>query len=322
MRYDLEKAQEELIIYKTESDFTQSTKIGGDSPEPKTLHHIEVQTEGSFISPPPQHASSPQKSIQIDKGLPHRLSQATVGSPTVNIIKNLILSPAEIGNSFPTSAFKSKDSLKNNVFSREFSILGSKSSFHEPKRTTPGSPTPLKAFLNDHMEKLKRCREAACAVDLNKQYCITGGKGSQKASLTNSNNHSITNLRKSDSNTAKTLYQELIETKSRPSKSRSLKRTSPRIDGSVPKSKVTPTSCLKHDEFSKQFFGKNTKNYRSSVELPGETFTTKLGSIIQERDIFKRRTVAYPEKEVFAYGKEIFENFKMRLNKKPSFVKG
>jgi hypothetical protein len=176
-----------------------------------------------------------------------------------------------------------------------------------------GSPTPLKAFLNDHLDRLKKCREAACMVDLTKKYCLTGGKTSKQSSLANSNNQSSNNLRQSDGNPSRSWLQEFMNTKNPLADSKSLKRSLERVDLSKSKKAGTPANVPPHDEFTRQFFGKAAKPYRSSVELPGDNFNFKLGSVMQDKELFKRRNLPPQDKDEFSHAREIFDSFKSRM---------
>lgn len=268
----------------------------------------------------PIQLGSPQKTIHVDISSNENHIQANRGSPNVNIIKNLILSPSELNNKFASSNFKTKESLKRNVFSPDFLVIGNDSAGKENRSRLNVSPTPLKAFLNDHMERLKKCREAACMVDLNKKYCLTGGKPSRQSSLANSNNQSSNNIGQGDGNPTKSWLKELMNTKHPLQSSVSLKRSLDKLELSKGKKASTPSAAHPHDEFSRQFFEKPSKIYRSSVEMPSESLGFKLGSIMHDKELFKRRNCPQPDKEELTHAREIYETFKTRLIKNKTSV--
>jgi hypothetical protein len=315
---ELESVSEELALFKIESSYVQSSKLGVESPEIKTHRHIEIQTDTySFISLPIQ-STSPERSTRADITPINQPTIASGPSPTLNVIKNLILSPTEIKSNFPKTTYNSKDSLRKNVFSKEFSLAGSHPSLPDNKRTTPGSPTPLKVFLIEQKERLKKCRESACMVDLTKKHSINGGNNSQKSqksSLANSANQSAANLPQYTMNLSHSWYKEGLGSKKGGSSSKSLKRSLEKIEQSNSRKQLKPSALYQHDEFTHQFFGKSSKVHRSSVELAGESFASKLGAILQEREVFKLRPGAHHDNEGFVHGHEIFDNFKTRLHK-------
>jgi hypothetical protein len=68
----------------------------------------------------PNHLGSPQKTFFANNLTNQKYYNGTKGSPTVNIIKNLILSPSELNSKYSTTGFKVKDSVRRNVFSPDF----------------------------------------------------------------------------------------------------------------------------------------------------------------------------------------------------------
>lgn len=315
---ELELVQEQLALVRIESSYSQLAKADQETAEPKTIRHIEIQTDSfSFLSIPTQ-SSSPQKNFQIDVATSDKLFQATGCSPTVNIIKNLILSPSDISNNI-TNAIKKKQQLRHNVFSREFSLNANSSATGDNRRYSKGSPTPLKTFLNDHMDKLKKWKDVACTVDPTKKYCISGGKMSKKHSLANSNNESMSQLRKSDTSHKKSWLNEFINTKSPVSPTKYFKRSLDRGEPTNDREVFTPSMAYQHNEFSRQLFaGKAANVFRSSIDLNGDSFASKLGSIMKDRELFKRRTIDQSEKEGLLHAREIYQNFKSRLSQRKS----
>lgn len=307
----LDRTNEELIIFKTEVSFGQSPKNGLDSPTEIIKRDVEVQTEEINRFDMPFQSPFGQKRSSVDISGKKPITKKDFSSPTASLWNDLLSSPPTVSHKrvFRNVDF---DMLISNKVGKEIYVGGSSPNLHKQKYTHPGSPTPLKVFLNEHLTKIQKLKTTNSRFEMKSRLNSSVSKTSMRSSRAPSGGQTLANSRLSDSKDYSALYNQIIGNKNGLLKSR--KKNSARLV-QINNGHVTPAQPNQTD-FSQHFLENKAKLFTSSIEMPGENFNSRLTNL-HDKSKHKFRMINGNTEDI-SIKKDSFEIFRERLKKIPT----
>lgn len=309
----LDRTNEELIIYKTEGSFGNSAVTEMASEAIVRKRDVEAQTEEGIDFPGAAQLQYHAKKCSLELASRKPDLRKDLFSPTASLWNELLMSPSTTSHKIPR---------RNNDFNilvaskvnQEMPVGGSSPNLHKFKYAQIGSPTPLKTFLNENLTKIRKLKTANNRFEMKSKMDISTSKMSMRSSRAPSGSKALGNSKVSDSGGYSALYSEIVANKKMASRSR--KKNSSRAG----QKKTDQTNIMppKQTGFSQHFLETKAKVYHSSIELPGGSFSSKLASF-QDKSKHKFKMLN-GNVETSSDKKDPFEIFRERLKKTPSAI--